>query len=160
MNRARLLLRSFWTLMLFLLAGRVLYRFVWKKYISNNDNYSTDELLEEYATESESVHPITVSYDFKKLIKLLDASSQIKHNVTPFFEKKAKLTKLNRTDVEELLKELLRERVTLRNYILDLKGYSTMGMPVKKYRSLMYYLEILEHNISDMRTILQKKELF
>ena len=156
----RLFLRCFWILLLFLLIGRVFYRFVLKNESTLNGDDESNTKEQTFNKASRSSHPATVSYDFKKLIKLLDTSAQIKKTASPSFEQEDKLPILSRSTVEELLKELLRERVKLRNYILDLKGYSTMGVPIRKYRSLLYYLEILEHNISDMRTLLKKGELF
>lgn len=98
------------------------------------------------------------SYDFKRMIKLMNAGSKVWKDCEPTFESPNKKITISADYVSSLIQELAHERAKLKNYIWDLKGYSKSGIPIKEYRSLLYYLEVMDGHISHMRSILKKKE--
>jgi len=160
MKNIRYIFRGILIFLGLLVVGRVVYRFVLKNENILTKNHDESLYPSEKAVENSLQQPLEISYDFKKLVKLIDKSSKIKWSAFPGFDELQKQQGLDRAAVTGLLEELLQERVKLRNYILDLKGYSTTGVPVRRYRSLLYYLEVLENNITDMRNLVKKEELF
>jgi len=161
-KKTKIILNLFLVFLGLFMSGRVIYRFFkGNKEINNSLNGGFADLrIQELVKEPESFQPVEgVFYDFKKMVRLIDASRKAWSEVTPTFDDPKKQKDINREYVTGILRELLHERVKLRNYIFDLKGYSQSGISIKKQRSLQYYLEIIENNIVDMRTLLRKREL-
>lgn len=99
-----------------------------------------------------------MSYDFKRMIKLMNAGSKVWKDSEPTFESPNKKVTIDYNYIASLLQELSHERTKLKNYIWDLKGYSKGGIPIKEYRSLLYYLEVMDGHIMHMRGLMKKKE--
>ncbi len=99
-----------------------------------------------------------ISYDFRRMIRLMNAGSKIWKNLEPTFENPNKKVTVDYEYIASLLQELSHERAKLKNYVWDLKGYTKSGIPIKEYRSLLYYLEVLDGHIMHMRSVLKKKE--
>lgn len=102
--------------------------------------------------------PDGLSYDFKRMIKLMNAGSKVWKDHEPTFERPNKKAAIDFNYIGSLLQELSHERAKLKNYIWDLKGYSKSGIPIKEYRSLLYYLEVIDGHILHMRSLMKKKD--
>ncbi len=106
--------------------------------------------------------PASLSYNFNRMLQLIDAATKIKKEFDWsfgsgfFFIRKKK--KVDLEFVQRLVDELMRERERLLRYIRDLKGRRQSGIPVKRYRSLLYYLEVLENLTVEMRDILVREQ--
>lgn len=98
------------------------------------------------------------TYDFKRMIKLMNAASKVWKDFEPTFESPHKRITTEKEYLGTLLQELTHERSKLKNYIWDLKGYSKTGIPIKEYRSLLYYLEVLDGHIAHLRSLIKKRE--
>lgn len=94
------------------------------------------------------------SFDFGELIRLIDNCSAVKREHVARFDNMHP-KKLDVEYVSGILQRLHFERAKLREYIWDVKGGSRSAMPVKKYRALMYYMEVLDYNIADMQELLR-----
>lgn len=95
-------------------------------------------------------------YDFAAMLKLIDLSRYVKNEIAGSFGFAARKRKIDQVEIKTLLEELMRERAKLRNYIWDLKGYSKVGIPPRRYRALTYYLEVIDGLISEMRELVIK----
>ncbi|MBX9830974.1 hypothetical protein K2X40_03375 [Candidatus Babeliales bacterium] len=98
------------------------------------------------------------TFDFGELIRLIDHCLAVKRDFVARFDYMSP-KKLDVEYVSGLLQSLLFERVKLRDYIWEVKGGSRSAMPVKKYRALMYYMEVLDYNIADMKELLRGHRL-
>ena len=99
------------------------------------------------------------------MIDLLDASKELKRRGLRTFDKKnitlsAEDELLNPDAIHMLLRQLELERSRLRDYIYDLKGHVRSGLPIKRERSLQYYMQVLEGAIIDVREVMQKDIVF
>jgi len=96
---------------------------------------------------------LSYSYDFSKMIRLINASRGIKKQVYPTFDVCHIKDNITVESTTALLEELQRERKKLNDYVWDLKGYSTASIPIKKYRSFLFYLRVLGNNIAEVKQI-------
>lgn len=125
------------------------------------DVYLTELRIKELIKQAEPTSADTAqeaAYDFKRMLNLISAGEKVWRQHEPTFEKPYKKNSIDSEYISSLHQELMYERTKLKNYIWDLKGYSKSGIPIKKYRSLLYYLEVIDQHISHMRIILSKKE--
>jgi hypothetical protein len=101
-----------------------------------------------------------VSYNFNRMIDLIDASREIKTAFYAQFTDKSSRKQIEKQiDVEalkELLAELYRERVRLRTFLQDLKGSVKEPLTVKNRRAILYYLKVLCKCIDDLEAIIRK----
>lgn len=140
-------------------SGRVAYRW----FISNrlDLHHEQDDLaklrLHKLTKMPEPLRVIKPgSYNFQKMIRLIDACSTLKIELSVGFDTKLSSKKVDRPLILSMIQELLHERAQLREYIWELKGYTRAAIPSRKYRSLLYYLEVLDHNLADMRGLLHQ----
>ena len=111
-------------------------------------------LLETSAVDVASEDNTDVTgYDFAAMLKLIDLSRYVKNEIAGSFGFAARKRKIDQIEVKTLLEELMRERTKLRNYVWDLKGYSKIGIPPRRYRALTYYLEVIDGLVSEMREL-------
>lgn len=90
-------------------------------------------------------------YNFANMLKLIDLAQYIKGTLRGAAGVDALRKKVNRDEAAQILQALTSERAALRDYIWDLKGHSRNSIPHKRYRSLMYYLEVLDGLVTEMR---------
>lgn len=161
----KIIIRLLAALFFVVLIGRIVHRFIWdhEQTVAQEVGYLDDLRAQEAVKETEtffSQGEEGISYNFRKMIQLIDACGKVKRETAYHFEGDLLVAKkpVDRNDVTNLLKELLKERKRLRNYIWDLKGYAHTGISVKRYRSLLYYMEVLENNIVQMRDLLARKK--
>ena len=97
-------------------------------------------------------------YNFNNMLKIIDLARYTKEEMRGDFGFAARRKKIEYKEAAALLDELLRERTALREYIWNLKGHLKMNIPPKRYRSLMYYLEVLDELIVELRALLPAKK--
>lgn len=98
-----------------------------------------------------------VSYNFNRLVKIMESCNAIKNtfyqNFTPYFAHKQEI---DMEELKHLLKQLYQERVRFQHYMWELKGYSKNVIPPRQQQSLKYYFHIIEKSIIDLEKIQQK----
>ncbi len=99
-------------------------------------------------------------YDFSVMLKLVNIAHYVRDQTVSTFGAVSRRKKINFEEVQALLDALKRERAALRDYVWDLKGHARTGIPPRRYRSLMYYLEVLDGVISELREILARDPFF
>ncbi len=92
-------------------------------------------------------------YDFSTILKLIDLVRTAKDGGRGYDDFAPRRRKVDASEVKTLLEALLRERETLRMYIWNLKGHSKVGIPPRRYRALLYYTEVLDSMVSDLREL-------
>jgi hypothetical protein len=97
------------------------------------------------------------SYDFANMLKLIDMAQYVKGTLRGNFGFATRRKKIEQQEARQLLQALTSERAALRAYIWDLKGHSRNSIPPRRYRSLMYYLEVLDGMVTEMRELLPQK---
>lgn len=113
--------------------------------------------LSEQAGDSDAFEQssFATAYNFSSMLRLIDVAhymkNELKGSLHSFLPRRKKIDK---KEIATLLEALLRERATLRDYIWDLKGQSRVGIPPRRYRSLMYYLEVLDALVTELRELL------
>ena len=101
--------------------------------------------------------PSTGSYNFKRMLELVEASRDVRAAFYAHFTTvHAKKKHIDVQALKDLLAELYRERVRLRSHIQDLRGESKESISIKKRRTLLYYLKVLNQCIHDMENVLRK----
>jgi len=117
--------------------------------------------VQELIYEPETYHSVDgLYYNFKKMVRLIDACSSVKKALAITFKDNVPTqTKYHKNITPEylsgLIDELYQEKRLLKNYILDLKGYAS-DTSFRKYRSLHYYLGVLENNLADLNILRQR----
>jgi len=100
------------------------------------------------------------SYNFKRMIDLVDASREVKTSFYAHFSQRSTRKEMSQQlDIDalkELLVELYRERVRLRTFLQDVKGDQTEPLTVKNRRALLYYLKVMSKCITDLEAIIRK----
>lgn len=153
------IIHIFLLIMTALIFGRLAYRwFAGNRYDQVREQNELESLRLQKLTKMPD--PLRVvkagSYNFQKMIRLIDACSALKAESSLGFDTQRLIKKVDRTLVASLIQDLLHERAQLREYIWELKGYSRTAIPSRKYRSLLYYLEVMDHNLADMRDLLHE----
>ena len=95
-------------------------------------------------------------YDFSVILRLIDLVHAIKDNGRGLDDFSPRRRKIDSNEVKTLLEALLREREALRNYIWHLKGHSKVGIPPRRYRALLYYTEVLDSMITELRELMHR----
>ena len=149
----------FLLVMVVLFSGRAAYRWFTGNQLDKTSERNDLEVLR-LQKLTKMPEPLRVvkagSYNFQKMIRLIDACTTLKVESSVGFETKRIIKKVDRLLVTSMIQELLHERAQLREYIWELKGYSRAAIPSRKYRSLLYYLEVMDHNLADMRDLLHE----
>lgn len=127
--------------------------------ISENENIDFTHLaLHDQAGAEESPDAEGgVAYDFSAMLKLIDLARYVKGEMAVDFGFVPRRKRVNVAEIRTLLDALLREQAGLRNYIWELKGHAKTGIPPRRYRSLMYYMEVLDGLVTEMRELLPTK---
>ena len=92
-------------------------------------------------------------YDYSKMLSLIEQCRQIRND---FYDPTFVPTKIDFTMTNNLLKQLISERYTLRDYVEEIKTDHNMKkqfFSLRKYRALRYYNQILSMYIKGLRTI-------
>lgn len=92
-------------------------------------------------------------YNFTNMLKLIDLVQYTKGAMQGGFGFVTRRKKITHEEANTLLNELIRERRFLREYIWHLKGHLRMNIPHRRYRSLMYYLEVLDEMVTEIRAL-------
>ncbi|MFH1832271.1 MAG: hypothetical protein ABH827_05740 [bacterium] len=160
--RSKTIIRVLVALFIAIVIGRAIFRFFLDQSAGEKESGRLVSLRVQTAAKEADVFFVQdgASFDFRKMIQLVDACSRVKRETALHFEGNVLMPgkAIDRDEVDSLLRELLREREKLKEYIWDLKGYSQTGMSMKKYRSLLYYTEVLENRIVEMRDLLARKK--
>lgn len=98
----------------------------------------------------------TGAYDFSTILKLIDLVRVVKDNGAVDHAFVPRRRKIDTEEIKTLLAALLREREALRVYIWNLKGHSKVGIPPRRSRALLYYTEVLDSMVSQMRELMSK----
>jgi hypothetical protein len=135
------------------------YRFGDECFLSIENEINAAELgLQNYIHEAERIGTQDVMpYNFTNMLKLIDLAQYAKGDMKEGFGFVARRKKITHREVVVLLNELVRERTLLREYIWNLKGHLRMSIPPRRYRSLMYYLEVLDEMVAEIRALSPKK---
>lgn len=99
------------------------------------------------------------TYNFQKMLALINLARTIKQDINRSYRIFHQNHQIRKTDIEELIEELIREKERLRRHIWDLKGHAKASISIKKYRQLHYYLEVIDNSIVDMNGVLQSAKL-
>ncbi len=155
------LMAAIFVLFVSIIVLRITYRFFEQDQCCNfyHDDDCVDMITQRMGDEvTGSLQKEEITYNFGHMINLIDNSKNMSSHVAKmqhgFF---SRLKSAPYDEVQNLLTQLVRERVRLRTHIWDLKGYSRVGIPVRRYRAFLYYLEVLDDCIVDMQTILKRR---
>jgi hypothetical protein len=161
-SRNKTIVQLLVTLFVLIVVGRAVFRFFLDQSAGEKESGRLVSLRAQEAAKEADAFFIQdgVSFDFRKMIQLIDACNRVKRETALHFEGNVLMPgkQLDREEADSILKELLREREKLKEYIWDLKGASPTGMSIKKYRSLLYYTEVLENRIVEMRELLARRK--
>lgn len=159
-------LRKIITLALVLgLSSLIIIRVVQRYHLGNEQFLSLEneiDLAELAVQEIDPVDGTSVrdqdNYDFANMLRLVDLAQYVKSSLRGHFGFVTRRKKINQQEAYQLLQALTSERAALRDYIWDLKGHSRHTIPPRRYRSLMYYLEVLDGLVTEMRELLPQNK--
>lgn len=143
-----------------LLASRAIYRyfFLMMPESSNLANRVTELKIRSLAKEMSLPTGTTGKggYDFKRMVRIIDLSNRIQSEASEFTSQShGKKAIIDQPMIHSVIQELITERRRLRDYIWDLKGLSRVSMSTKKHRNILYYLEVIDNCIDNMRALKQ-----
>ncbi len=131
------------------------YHFGDESFLSIENEINSAELaLQDYTHKAELIGiEDGTPYNFINMLKLIDLAQYTKGEMQGGFGFVARRKKITHQEAATLLNELVRERTLLREYIWNLKGHLRMNIPHRRYRSLMYYLEVLDEMVTQIRAL-------
>lgn len=93
------------------------------------------------------------SYNFAATLRVIELAQEVKaKGHSGIFLPRQK--KINTDEIKMIIDELYRERTLLRNYVWELKGQAKVAIPPRRYRALMYSIEVLDRLLIELTELM------
>lgn len=105
------------------------------------------------------VSPVDAAYTFQHMLVLIEACQKVKYLEHIRFLAPNKVMVIETETIRDLVKAMIHEKYRFKKYVQQMRAQTKEPVGIKKLRSFLYYLHVIEEGIQDLDYILTNRAI-